>query len=92
MLCFVQYLYLYFAFFVCVFVRVLLQVSTVLVLFPDGNQVVVPFKEDTLLLHLLPKISKLKRLRLYTNEYVFSVSAADQKHLKVSKREGDKSM
>lgn len=60
------------------------QVSTVLVLFPDGTQVVVPFKEDALLLHLLPKIHKLKRLRLYTNEYVFSVSAADQKHLKVS--------
>ena len=60
------------------------QVSTVLVVFPDGTQVVVPFKEDTLLIHLLPKIHKLKRLRLYTNEYVFAVSAADQKHLKVS--------
>ena len=59
------------------------QVNTVLVLFPDGNQVVVPFKDDTLLLQLLPRISKLKKLRLYTNEYVFSVSAADQKHLKV---------
>lgn len=58
-------------------------VSTVLVVFPDGTQVVVPFKEDTLLLDLLPKIHKLKRLRLYTNEYVFAVSAADQKHLKV---------
>lgn len=59
------------------------SVSTVLVVFPDATQVVVPFKEDTLLLDLLPKISKLKRLRLYTNEYVFAVSAADQKHLKL---------
>ena len=57
--------------------------NTVLILFPDGNQVIVPFKDETLLLHLLPRISKLKRLRLYTNEYVFSVSAADQKQLKV---------
>jgi len=55
----------------------------VLVVFPDGTQVVVPFKEDTLLIQLLPKVHKLKRLRLYTNEYVFAVSAADQKHLKV---------
>ncbi len=54
-----------------------------LVVFPDGTQVVVPFKEDTLLIQLLPKVHKLKRLRLYTNEYVFAVSAADQKHLKV---------
>jgi hypothetical protein len=59
------------------------QVSTVLVNFPDGTQVVVPFKEDTRLIHLLSKISKTKRLRLYTNEYVFAVSAADQKRLKV---------
>jgi len=59
------------------------SVSTVLVVFPDGTQVVVPFKEDTLLIQLLPKVHKLKRLRLYTNEYVFAVSAADQKHLKL---------
>jgi hypothetical protein len=59
------------------------KVSTVLVNFPDGTQVVVPFKEDTRLIHLLSKISKTKRLRLYTNEYVFAVSTADQKRLKV---------
>lgn len=57
--------------------------STVLVVFPDGTQVVVPFKEDSKLLDLLPRINKMKRLRLYTNEYVFAVSAADQKRLKV---------
>jgi hypothetical protein len=55
----------------------------VLINFPDGTQVVVPFKEDTKLLDLLPRIHKTKRLRLYTNEYVFAVSAGDQKRLKV---------
>jgi hypothetical protein len=64
--------------------NIVTQVNTVLINFPDGTQVVVPFKEDTKLLDLLPRIHKTKRLRLYTNEYVFAVSAGDQKRLKVN--------
>ena len=53
------------------------------VLFPGGAQVVVSYESKSTLLDLLPKINKQRRLRLYTDEYIFLVSAADQKALKV---------
>eukprot|EP00601_Ochromonadales_sp_CCMP2298_P012371 CAMPEP_0173260326 /NCGR_PEP_ID=MMETSP1142-20121109/25512_1 /TAXON_ID=483371 /ORGANISM="non described non described, Strain CCMP2298" /LENGTH=526 /DNA_ID=CAMNT_0014195051 /DNA_START=42 /DNA_END=1623 /DNA_ORIENTATION=+ len=59
-----------------------ISVNTVLVVFPDSNQVVVPFADTTRLLDLLPVINKNVPLRLYTNEFCFQVSAADQSRLK----------
>jgi len=59
------------------------QGNTVVVLFPDGAQVVVTYESKTTLLDLLPKINKQRRLRLYTDEYIFVVTTADQKALKV---------
>jgi hypothetical protein len=60
------------------------QYHQVMILFPDGVQVLVPYSDDTLLIDLLPKIARRRALRLYTNEYEFHVGPADQKLLMVS--------
>jgi len=54
-----------------------------MIIFPDSTQVIVPFTHSMILLDLLPSINKVKRLRLYTDEYSFFVSPADQKRLKL---------
>ena len=54
-------------------------------MFPGGAQVIVTYESKTTLLDLLPKINKQRRLRLYTDEYIFVVTTSDQKALKVGR-------
>lgn len=58
--------------------------ETATIRFPNGATVDVPFEADTTLSALLPLIAKLfplTKLRLYTDEYVFSLSQPDFKRL-----------
>jgi hypothetical protein len=52
--------------------------------FPDGRSLAIEHHEDASLKELLPLIAKHYRIRLYTDEYEFLISAQDQKLLSVS--------
>lgn len=59
-------------------------IQTATIRFPNGQQVGVPFDDSTTLRELLPLVAKLHpltKLRLHTDEYIFVISAQDQKRL-----------
>ena len=58
--------------------------STVVLHFPQGDQIHLAFDELTTLRDLLPVIAKQKKLRLYTDEFVFYIySPEEQARLKL---------
>ncbi len=51
--------------------------------FPDGSHVTVEHAEEATLRDLLPMLAKTQKLRLYTDEFEFTISPQDQKLLSV---------
>eukprot|EP01039_Chlorochromonas_danica_P000097 gene97-104_t len=71
------------------------SVENATIRFPNGQQVEVPFDKDTTLqqlLSLVPKLHPLTKLRLYTDEYVFTISQQDQRRLQYASPKMDLSV
>lgn len=52
--------------------------------FPNGHEMMLPYDADSTLRSLLPVIAETHKLRLHSDEYVFTMPVADMKRLKVT--------
>lgn len=55
--------------------------NIVIIIFPNGIEVEIPYNKDDRMIDLLPLIAKTHRIRLYRNEYIFVMSEQDQARL-----------